>query len=278
MRGIMGGFYKISEWIMRLSVTNILWVICSSPFFFLLLSMLISPGVSEDGGVTSDIVKQWLLTLAIVAPFTLVPASAAMFSVVRKWVMGEEDVPLFKTFFRGYKQNYLQSMLGGLIFLAIAVILYINFLFYTSQSDTMKLLSYLFIMLFVLLVGAFLNFLSITVHFHMKLFQIVKNAFLLTIGNPIGTIVTLVCSGFIMYISSKYTFLIPFFMGSLIAFVAFWQFYRNFQRIQDKMEKLAQKEQEGKEGKGKGKETEKIEPLALDDSANRSSEDGQANK
>ena len=40
MRGMMGGFYKISEWIMRLSVTNLLWIVCSLPIWYLLLVLL----------------------------------------------------------------------------------------------------------------------------------------------------------------------------------------------------------------------------------------------
>ena len=41
-----------------------------------------------------------------------------MFTVARKWVMGEMDVPLFHTFFRDYKENYVQSMIGGIIYIA----------------------------------------------------------------------------------------------------------------------------------------------------------------
>ncbi|KAF4325352.1 hypothetical protein G195_000973 [Phytophthora kernoviae 00238/432] len=36
---------------------------------------------------------------AIVAPLTLFPATSALFTVVRKWNMGDTDVPIFRTFF-----------------------------------------------------------------------------------------------------------------------------------------------------------------------------------
>jgi len=39
-------------------------------------------------------------------------------------------------------------------------------------------------------------------------------------------------------ISSKYTFLIVFFMGSTIAFVTFWQFHQGLIKIQEKIDKL----------------------------------------
>ncbi|WJH34534.1 DUF624 domain-containing protein [Paenibacillus sp. CC-CFT747] len=246
-RGIMGGFYRISEWIMRLSVINVLWVVCSLPFFFLLASALLNPEITAS----TDLVLQSLILIAIVAPFTLVPASAAMFTVARKWTTGEEDAPLFKTFFKGYKENYLQSMLGGLVYLAIGGILVVNYRFYGTQGGTLGLVSILFIVLFVLLIASFFNFLSITVHFHMKFFQIIKNSLLITIGNPVNSLFILLSNGLILYFSTRFTFLIPFFMGSLMAVVSFWYFHRSFVRMQEKMEKmeLAKAEAEAQKGK-----------------------------
>lgn len=239
MRGLMGGFYRISEWIMRLSAINILWVVCSIPFFFLLLSTMITPDASQDQ------LLSMLWMLAIVAPFTLVPATTAMFAVARKWVMGEDDVPLFKTYFRNYKENYKQSMLGGLLFVIIGSVLVMNMDFYSDRTDGLRWLSLLFMSFSIVFIAAFINFLSLTVHFHMKLLQLVKNAFIMTLGQPITSIAILATNGFVLYISFfKFTFLIPFFMGSVCAFVSFWYFYRSFQRIQDKAEKQREKEAE----------------------------------
>lgn len=241
-RGIMGGFYRISEWIMRLSVINVLWVVCSIPFFYLLLVAVVSPDM------TLDMVKQSFVLLGAVAPFTLVPATAAMFAVARKWVMGDVDVPLLKTFFRSYKENYLQSMLGGLLFLIIAVLLIVNYRFYGSQTGTMRFLSFLFLTFSVIVASAFFNFLSLLVHFHMKFFQLFKNAFVMTLGQPVTAIAILVTNGAIVFISARFTFLIPFFMGSLCAIVSFWYFYRGYQRIQSKAEAAREKsEQEAAE-------------------------------
>jgi uncharacterized membrane protein YesL len=238
MRGLMGGFYRISEWIMRLSAINILWVVCSIPFFFLLLSTMITPDATQDQLLS----MMWML--AIVAPFTLIPATSAMFAVARKWVMGDDDVPLFKTYFRSYKDNYKQSMLGGLIFVVFGAILIVNLDFYSDRTDGLRWLSILFLSFSVVFFAAFINFMSLTVHFHMKLFQLVKNAFIMTLGQPVTSVAILVTNGFIIYISGQYTFLIPFFMGSLCAITSFWYFYRSFQRIQDKADKQREKEAE----------------------------------
>ncbi|PYI56436.1 YesL family protein [Paenibacillus flagellatus] len=238
-RGLMGGLYRISEWIMRLSVINVLWVVCSIPFFYLMLAGLIATTQSPE------YFKQALVLVAIVAPFTLFPATAAMFTVARKWVTGDEDVPLFKTYFRGYKENYLQSMLGGILFVLLTTVMYVNYTFYLRQSGTLSLLSILFIVLAFLLIAAMFHFFSIMVHFHMKFWQIMKNAFLITIGNPVMTVLLLVSNGVVAYISVyHFTFLIPFFMGSLMAYASFWNFYRIFDRMKTLSEKKQQEEEE----------------------------------
>jgi uncharacterized membrane protein YesL len=238
MRGLMGGFYRVSEWIMRLSAINLLWVICSIPFFFVLFTTLVTPDA------TTDTILSMFWTMAIMAPFTLIPATVAMFGVARKWVMGDTDVPLFKTYFRNYKENYKQAMLGGLIFLAIGILLVMAIPFYSSQAGIIRYLSLLFISFTVVFAGALFNFMCLTVHFHMKLIQLVRNAFIMTLGQPITSVGMLVTNGIILYISGKYTFLIPFFMGSMSATATFWYFYRSFQRIQDKAEKAREKEAE----------------------------------
>ncbi|MDR6878927.1 DUF624 domain-containing protein [Bacillus sp. 3255] len=248
-RGVMGGLYKISEWIMRLSVINLLWLLCSIPVFFFAFMGLVSQ--------TPDGLKAMLPLISILAPFTLFPATAAMFTVARKWVTGEEDVPLLKTFFRGYKENYVQSMVGGIFFVIIFVIISVNYFFYLKQGSTLKILAVLFIAFTVIMVIALFNFFSIMVHLHMKIFQILKNSVLISIGNPINSIVLLLCNGVIFYICvTKFNFfLVVFFMGSIMATFSFWQFNRSFTKLQIKQQELEEKEQQKlAEAEGEGLE------------------------
>ncbi|MBB6633996.1 YesL family protein [Cohnella thailandensis] len=228
MRGMMGGFYKISEWIMRLSVTNVLWVVCSIPVFFFALTALLT---SET---TGQLVAN-VIIISILSPFTLFPATSAMFSVARKWVMGDTDVPLFKTFFRSYKQNYVQAMLGGIIYAVLFAILIVDYQVYLKDLKGFGVLAILFLALMVLLFISLFQFFSLLSHFHMKTMQLIKNAVILTIGRPLRSLSTAVVSGFILYISVfKFTFLIPFFMGSVIAVFAFFNFYQTIQKMQAK--------------------------------------------
>jgi len=238
-RGLMGGFYKISEWIMRLSVINLLWIICSIPF------VIASSGLFfVQSDVEAEILGQFytaLLMMAIIAPFTLFPATAAMFSVARKWVMGEVDAPLFKTFFKGYKENYKQSMIGGIVYSLLLAIMVVDFIVYREQ---MNILSYIFIAFLILLVISLFNFFSMLVHYHMKTFQLLKNAVLITIGKPFRSLSTAIIAGAVFFISTKFTFLIPFFMGSIIAYMSFWNFYIIYQKLQDQLERAKRAEEE----------------------------------
>lgn len=227
---------------MRLSVTNVLWLICSIPFiFFAWGGLLVSPSDASDSAYLSQLYSA-LIMMAIVAPFTLFPATAAMFTVARKWVMGEGDVPLLKTFFRGYKENYLQSMIGGIFYTLLFTIMVVDFIVYQKQFN---LVSYIFIALLLLLIVSLFNFFSMLVHYHMKTFQLLKNALLITIGRPIRSFSSAVMSAAVVYFSTQFTFLIPFFMGSIIAYLAFWNFYMIYQKLQDQAEKarLAQEEE-----------------------------------
>lgn len=254
MKGMMGGFYRISEWIMRLSVTNLLWIICSIPFIFLFVVVFIS-GFSGLNTETSTSSLQALLQLLsvffpalIIAPFTLFPATAAMFTVTRKWVIGEEDVPLLKTFFQGYKSNYKQSMFGGLFFVVTVILIIVNFGFYTNMTNLFQLISYLFIALLFVVIIACINFFSVLVHFHMTFWQIIKNSFLITIGRPFSSMLILISNFAIVYISvTKFNlFLVPFFMGSVAAYMTFFQFNHVFKKIQAKQEKLAEADEKNK--------------------------------
>jgi uncharacterized membrane protein YesL len=230
MRGMMGGFYRLSEWIMRLSVTNVLWLLTSIPFWFMLIGFL--------GANDTEQLKSIIVLLAIVAPFTLFPATSAMFSVARKWVLGDTDVPLLKTFFRGYKQNYLQAMIGGIFYALLFAIMIIDFQVYMKQITGFQIIAYLFIALMLLLLISLLHFFSLLAHFHMKTIQLFKNALILTIGRPIRSLIMVLGAVAVIFISIPkqlggmgFTFLIPFFFGSIIAVYTFYNFNLVIQKM-----------------------------------------------
>lgn len=243
MRGMMGGFYKISEWIMRLSVTNVLWIVFALPFWFVLLVGFLGLQNVPENEIAGTLV-QTVILLAVLSPFTFFPATSAMFSVARKWVTGDADVPLFRTFFHSYKQNFKQAMLGGILYSAIIAVLIIDYRVYLTRIDNLQLVAYLFIALLLLLVVSLHHFFSLLSHFHMKTFQLLKNALVLTIGRPIRSVLMSVGTIAIVMISTRFTFLFPFFFGSLIAVFTFYNFNIIMQKMMALKEKTAASDNE----------------------------------
>lgn len=225
MTNFMGGLNRLFEWIMRLSVINILWIIFNLPICYLALSILFA----------EDEASIFLLlgTIAVLAPFLFFPATTAMFGVVRKWVMGEEDVPLVKSYWRYYKENYVRGLTGGLLITLFWVIWVADFFFFSKVN---VFISAFFLIGFLFLFLMTIFFFSNTVHAELKLITSIKNAFFLTMVYPFINIVVLVFSGVILYISlGVFTFLVPFFMGTLITYVGFAAYYQKIERINGKL-------------------------------------------
>ena len=243
-RGFVGGIYRISEWIMRFSVINILWVICGLPFFFIVLSAVLSVltgTVSIEEFI--DSFNSWLILLAVIAPLTFFPSTSAMFAVARKWVTGETDAPLFKTFFKGYKENFKQSVFAGYIFSILSYILWIDFYFFNNQQGSF--IAYIFIAFLVLVYISMFNFFSMIVHYQMKTFQLIKNAFLISIGKPVRSFTTAILASAVLYISvAHFTWLLIFFTGSIIAYIAYWNFNLIYIKLQEQVEEMRKKEEE----------------------------------
>src|SRR5690554_6438116 len=193
---------------MRLLVTNLLWLIFNIPLVYLAVNLIVVKNISE--------LLMVAITIAVLMPFIFFPATTAMFAVVRKWVMKETDSPIIRSFWRYYKENYLRSMLGGLILgvlWLIYVLDYYYFIIMIGESFSPALLFFLsivFLILFIFLFVFTFNFISYTVHLNERLFTSLKETLIITIGNPLISSSIGGVNGFIIYISfSFFTFLIP---------------------------------------------------------------------
>lgn len=153
-QGILGGFYRLSDWIMRLAYVNLLW------FSFTLL-----------GGIL----------------FGIMPATIALFAITRKWEMDkEEDFPIFKTFWESYRKEFIKANLLG-VFLLIAggtVVLYYAYL------DVLPFIIFQIIFYsIVLIVGFIFVFIfPVFVHYNVSLKQYFINSFVIALSFPHYTI------------------------------------------------------------------------------------------
>lgn len=225
--GFMGGLYAISEWIMKFSVVNLLWIIFNLPIVFLLLNLLFVERIEE--------LPFLMIPIIILIPVLFFPATTAMFAMVRGWIVkDEESTHLIRLFWGYYKENYKKSLISGLI-LTGAWIVWAADVYYFSDKNIMMLL--LFIIMGIILFVFTINHFSITVHYHMKLQPSLKNAILLTIGSPLLFAAVAISGGAVLYISlNVFKFLIPFLTGSLIAYLSFSAFYRSYLTTSDKIE------------------------------------------
>jgi uncharacterized membrane protein YesL len=190
MEGFMRGLYRISEWIMRFAYVNILWI--SFTFFGLII-------------------------------FGFFPSTAALFAVVRKWVLKQHDIPVFKTYWFAYKKEFAKSNLLGLVVMLSGFLLYSNIRI--IEATTLQVVKLLYIPNVIVILIFFLTLLYIFPvfsHFEVRLVEGVKNAFILMTINPIATFCMAILSGFLCFLFLKLPGLIPFFSGSLIAYLLMW--------------------------------------------------------
>ncbi|MCM3598245.1 DUF624 domain-containing protein [Metabacillus idriensis] len=206
--------YTITEWITRIFTANIVWIFFNLPIVYLTFNLF---AIKEPAGLIVN-----GLTIAFFAPFILFPATAALFGIVRKWVTTDSQVPLIRSYWSFYKENYVRSMTGGLLIVPLWIILVIDYLYFAKASSP---LYYLFLAAGMFMFVFTLHFFSNTVHFHLKLFQSLKNSMLLSLGKPVHTVGIAAGVGILFYIStSLFPLLVLLGLGSLGALVAFFVF------------------------------------------------------
>ncbi|MFL6557407.1 MAG: YesL family protein, partial [Bacillus sp. (in: firmicutes)] len=98
----MQGLFTLTEWITKFAYVNFLWM----GFSFLGLVIF---GVS--------------------------PATVAMFTIVRKWIIGEQDIPVFRTFWNTYKAEFLRSNGLGIVFVLLTGLILLD-LYYMKVDNS----------------------------------------------------------------------------------------------------------------------------------------------
>lgn len=162
----------------------------------------------------------WVLfTLMGAVVAGLFPATNALFAIVRKWVSGEKDLPVFAYFWKVYKQEFMQSnKLGAaVLFLFVLVVLDIQFI---AASETLNWL-HIPLFVYILFVFIFLLFLFPSfAHFDDKLRNVFKNAFFIMLTHP-GHLFFLTLSLFLLGVIFYMVPALGFIFGiSATAFVA----------------------------------------------------------
>jgi len=126
--GYSGGLYLISEWIMRLFIVNVLWLLFNIPILFLIVNLFFVQNIEEFVMLSIPVI--------ILLPVLFFPATAAMFATVRCWIVEVDDFSLLKTYWKFYKSNYKISLLAG-VFFAILLVIWSVDVYYFSNKNTL---------------------------------------------------------------------------------------------------------------------------------------------
>lgn len=211
LTGIWAGLHRISVTITRLAWLNLLWV------GFTLLGLIF---------------------------FGIMPATIAMFAVVRKWVQKEYNVPVFQTFFHQYKTNFIKANLFGLVIFIIGYILSI-FLKYTglmNDSSVYPILFGIFVIAAFLYIMLILYIAPVFVHYDLSFWQYIRYAVSMGAVNLHYSICTLTLLAGIYYVSLKVPGLTLFFSFSVSAYVTMFVINIGFMQLLKKQEEQVNNE------------------------------------
>ncbi|WP_042454133.1 YesL family protein [Neobacillus dielmonensis] len=150
--GLMGGFYRVSEWIFRLIYVNVLWIL------FTLL-----------GGIILGVM----------------PATAAAFEVSRKWFKDLDEVSVFRAYWESYRINFIQSNLLGLLLSLAGGILFIYHQSLGVMPEQWNLIFKIFFYSMLLVYSIIVAFiLPVFAHFQVSLFAVFKNTLVIGLSYP----------------------------------------------------------------------------------------------
>lgn len=172
--------------------------------------------------------------------FGVFPAITAMLTVIRKWLMGETEIPIFSTFLKTFKKEFLRSNLLGTIvtFIGITILLYYFFL-NQSQVESIFWLRYPFLLISFIYILFLLYLFPVFVHYEMKIFHVLKTTFLIMTISPLSSVMMIAGMIIIYFTISNYPGMIPLFGGSLLGFITMWSAYLAFSNLKRKQDNTA---------------------------------------
>jgi uncharacterized membrane protein YesL len=206
----MGKLFTICEWVMRFAYVNVLWM---------------------------------LFSIAGLLIFGIMPASIALFTIVRKWQMNDTEIPVWKTFVTVYRQELKKSNGIGVLLYIGGVLTILDLLFVKTVDGVLQFV--LIVPLIIILAFYIITILYIFpvyVQYELKILDYLKNALLIGILNFHMTILMLVSLAAIIFCLLYLPSLIPFFGAVSISWVLMFGGNYGFERIEELQSKTAKTE------------------------------------
>ncbi|MBV7507607.1 YesL family protein [Bacillus sp. sid0103] len=152
--------------------------------------------------------------------FGFFPASVALFTLVRKWLRKDTDVPVWKTFKQVYFKEWKRSNGIGLVFYSIGLFLFIDIRITESYMSGVfaSFISIILYILVIVLIVAVGYFFAVYAHYELSSKEYIKQSFLITLTGLPSTI--WIGAGFFVigYLIHQVPGLIPFISAVAPAF------------------------------------------------------------
>lgn len=167
--------------------------------------------------------------------FGLFPATAAMFAIVRKWIiLGERDFNIFTIFWSFYRKDFLKLNGFALFFFIIGYFIYFNISFLVLNPNSFQFLYPGMIILTLVYGMTLLYFFPVYVHFKLGFFQYIRQAFLLAVISPLEVIGVIVVAAILFAFIVWIPGIIPLFSGSALSICILYLSRRSFRRLTQK--------------------------------------------
>lgn len=195
-------YYRLSLWITRLAYLNLLWILFSAAGLFFL---------------------------------SFFPATTSMFGIIRKWMRGEEDFKITKTFWCFFRTDLYKANLVGYLLLVVGYLLVMQLRILWMQNGSMYVIAGFGIIAILSLFLVLLLFVfPVYSHFDLKVLDYLKFSMVIGIVHPILTVVLgigiILLNYFLFYTLPAILLL---FGGSLTASLLSWGAGKTFGRYED---------------------------------------------
>lgn len=150
--------------------------------------------------------------------------------------MGDQELKIWTTFKRIYKQEFITANIVGWVIALVGVVLYINYqlLLQTGGKLSIIIPFAFYLLLFFYLIIALWSF-PLLVHYNDKWFRHIRNAMIIGLTKIHMTIFMGIFLFSIVYLSLSYPGAIPFFTISLAAICCMWFALQVFSKMDEKM-------------------------------------------
>ncbi|MFT4413950.1 YesL family protein [Fredinandcohnia humi] len=190
MNSISSTIYSLLEWITRFAFIQLLWI---------------------------------LFTLAGGIILGFFPSTIAMFAIVRSWIRGNSDIPIFTSFVNFYKSEFIKSNKLGIVIMVVVAFVGLDLYYIQQNANTYLSWTSIPLFAFMALFVLFLFYLfPAFVHYDLNNISIFKNAFLIMLINPINTFFIVFSLASLFAIMCLFPALAFIFGASSYAFITMW--------------------------------------------------------